>query len=268
MDLSDTSTDGPAETAPIRDEKYFFDDGDCMFLVGGVLFKLHRLFLCRDPESMFRGMFSIPQNGMAQAPDLEPIPLPDDTADEFRAFCWAIYALPGEIYLQSTHKGDIARLVNVAKMGHKYTLPMFESWALEMLVTQGPIYLRTCAPNMLSRIMSLAALCENGQLFALVETFWLSRVRGGLPCTEALSAGEMHGRRRFLADVYYHLHKELCTTALSPASAFSHLHLTDKQLLRLLSGHTLLTNFWDHLRQGTPPQLAQCYNHSYCNSLG
>lgn len=41
---------------------------------------------------MFRGMFSIPQGEMAQAAKLEPIQL-SDSAEEFRAFCWVVYAL-------------------------------------------------------------------------------------------------------------------------------------------------------------------------------
>lgn len=79
-----------------------------MFLGDGVLFKviskrggrspgadcgfqLHKVILCRDPESMFRDMFSMPQD--PQAKNLDPIPLLDDSAEQIRALCWAVYAL-------------------------------------------------------------------------------------------------------------------------------------------------------------------------------
>ncbi|KAJ7740248.1 hypothetical protein DFH07DRAFT_69600 [Mycena maculata] len=267
MNISDASTDGngPAGATPVRDEKYFLDDGDCMFLVEGIFFKVHKSFLGRDPESMFCGMFSIPQVITSRQPtDLEPIQLAGDTADEFRALCWAIYALPNEIHLQSTSSADIPRLVNVAKMCHKYTLHVFETWALDMIAAQGQDYLSICPADILPRLMSLAAQCNHIQLLALVETNWMTRIRAGLPCNEALSAGEINGRRQFLVEVYHHLHKELCVSTLSPGSRFSHLHLTPQQLFRLLSGHTLLSNFWNHLCRDPVPQGNACFGHTRC----
>lgn len=56
------------------------------------IFQLHKWALCRDPDSMFRDMFSIPQGPEAKG-DLDPILLSDDTAEEFRSLCWAVYAL-------------------------------------------------------------------------------------------------------------------------------------------------------------------------------
>ncbi|KAF7364778.1 BTB domain-containing protein [Mycena venus] len=109
--MSDTNpatvTDGLQSL--VNDDKYFFDDGDCMFIVGGFLFKLHRLFLSRDPESVFRDMFRIPQGSTTAGNELDPIPLTEDSADDFRALCWALYALPGEIQLQNDSEANIER---------------------------------------------------------------------------------------------------------------------------------------------------------------
>ncbi|KAF7298662.1 BTB domain-containing protein [Mycena indigotica] len=44
-----------------KDETYFFPDGDCVLRVEGVYFNLHKAFLSRDPASMFRDMFRLPQ---------------------------------------------------------------------------------------------------------------------------------------------------------------------------------------------------------------
>ncbi|KAJ7133537.1 hypothetical protein C8R44DRAFT_772632 [Mycena epipterygia] len=273
-----SDTDKPqAQREPIHDENYFDDDGDCLFLAEGVLFKLHKWSLCRDPDSMFRNMFSIPQ-GPGQAKVLDPIPLSEDTAEEFRALCWVVYALPNETHLQTSRDADVRRLLHVVKMCHKYSLPMFESWALEMLhiQCQRPLdHLSNCSEDVLDGILALASLCGHTQLLGLVETAWVSRVQTGeLQCSNALIAGERYGRRRFQGEIYYHLnnqiHSELRTT-LTPARGFSHLKLTDIQLLKLLSGHALLSNFWTHVRRDPPPlfEAGGCHatEHSICSVI-
>ncbi|KAJ7696682.1 hypothetical protein B0H17DRAFT_1130709 [Mycena rosella] len=220
---------------------------------------------------MFRGMFSIPQGSAVQPTDLLPIPLTEDSAEEFRALCWVVYALPNEIHLQSTRGADIPRLANAAKMCHKYTLPVFEGWALDMIRNQcqpGSLdYLKTCPSDILHTLMGLALLCNHGRLLSLVETNWIFRARSGeLPCNSALAAGEKYNRRQFLADVYYHLNKQLYASNLSSGQAFSDLNLTDQQLLRLLSGHALLSNFWYHLRRDPLPHYPAigCMSHHIC----
>jgi hypothetical protein len=54
---------------------------------------VHKWVLCRDPDSMFRDLFSIPQGPQAKDHESETIPLFDDSAKEFCALCWAVYAL-------------------------------------------------------------------------------------------------------------------------------------------------------------------------------
>ncbi|KAF7364779.1 BTB domain-containing protein [Mycena venus] len=164
--FEDDEPSSPGPNQIVKDDKYFFDDGDCLFLAEGILFKLHKWSLCRDPESMFRGMFAIPQ-GPQDMTVLDPIPL-SDSAEEFRALCWAVYALPNEIHrqitrdsLSPTRDANVKRLTDVAKMCHKYSLPAFESWALEMIriQCQSPVHhLVRCTQEMLGQIMGLASL--------------------------------------------------------------------------------------------------------------
>ncbi len=96
----------------VRDEEYYRMDGDCVILVGSVLFKVrhltlssslnckvnfrqvHRFLLERD-LSAFANMFSMPQGETAlphALTDENPLVLHDDI-DDFRALCWIIYAL-------------------------------------------------------------------------------------------------------------------------------------------------------------------------------
>ncbi|KAJ6585486.1 hypothetical protein B0H19DRAFT_1227892 [Mycena capillaripes] len=265
---------------PVQDDKYFFADGDCIFLAEGILFKLHKVLLCRDPESMFRDMFSLPQGQDMTA--LNPISLSGDSAEEFRALCWVIYALPDEIHRQAARGADVQRLIKVAKMCHKYTLPAFEAWALEMIRIQclAPLdYLQVCSQEMLDTVMALATLCNNTELLDLVEAAWVSRLpsiaASAAPAQEmvsanvALLAGEKYGRRKFQGEVYYHLSRKIHSesSTLSPAHGFSHFQLTDQHLLHLLSGYVLLSSWWNHLRQDPLERLDSCYGHYNCTNI-
>lgn len=243
-----------------------------MFCVQGTLFKVHKVYFSRDPTSMFRDMFNITQGGSATPTDLEPIPLTDDTVEEFRALCWVVYALPRDIYLQSTREADVDRLAKIVKMCHKYSVTAFETWALEMLHKQCGRelnYLAKCSSDMLTTLMGLTLRCSDDQLLSLVESNWLTRIRDGLPCQTALIVGQRHGRRRFLAEVYFHLSKQLYESTLSRQSAFSPWNIPDIHLLRVLSGHALLLNFWCRLRRDPIPISSICNTstHNMCRTL-
>ncbi|KAJ7464734.1 hypothetical protein B0H11DRAFT_1870390 [Mycena galericulata] len=261
MELSDTSS--PDAAGVVHDETYFFYDCDCEFLAGGVIFKLHRLMLCRDPDSMFRGIFSVPQGTLTET--VSPIKA-DDSAEEFRALCWALYALPTEIQMQNEQGTDLARLVAVARMGHKYTLSSFEKWALNIVwihCQPGMDYLDTCSQDMLCEIFEAAEKGGRQDLCGLVEQRWLRRLKSGqLPLRHALDFGEMHHRRAFLGDAYYQQALDLKSLASikdwSAAADFSQSNLTHEQLHRLLSGYCSLALAWERFRRTPVPSKQTC----------
>lgn len=281
----------PIEATPIHDETYFFDDGDCVFLAEGFFFKVkHRAiqstvelnlaFRCTDGHS---AETRTPCSVVCLAS------LKDHRRRPWTRYCSrttgrrnsvhfaGFYTLrrlsyssfltqtrlmnlprPNETHLQTTRDGDVSRLMNIAKMCHKYTLPLFETWALQMLVIQcqSPLdHLATCTHQRLDGLMALACLCDDTEILRLVDGAWLSRLDAGqLQWGDALAAGERYSRRQFQGEVYYRLNKEihLKASTLSPERGFSHLNLTDKQLVRLLSGHALLSFFWSRVRQDPP----------------
>jgi len=86
---------------PTRDADYYISDGNTVLLVENILFKVHRSTLTKD-KSTFDTMFSLPSDSssdssMTVGPEGEsddnPIHLQGDTAEEFRALLWALYAL-------------------------------------------------------------------------------------------------------------------------------------------------------------------------------
>ncbi|KAJ7274066.1 hypothetical protein C8J57DRAFT_251018 [Mycena rebaudengoi] len=249
-----------SERSVTQDPKYFFNDGDCVFRVDGVLFKLHKLILYRDPGSMFRDMFNIPQGNIR---DAEPIPL-QDTAEEFRALCWVIYALPDETQSQNAREVDIPRLVSVAKMSHKYTLPSFESWALDIIwihCQPGMDYLDSCSQDMLEVIFEAAFAGGHSDLRRLVERKWLSRLKSGeLKLRHALDFGEQHERRWFLGEAYYQQVQDMKSIAPTPSATadYSHLNLTPAQLHRLVFGYCSLSMFWSTIGQHDVPRQSNC----------
>ncbi|KAJ7903880.1 hypothetical protein B0H13DRAFT_1882079 [Mycena leptocephala] len=216
---------------PVHDDKYFFDDGDCMILTEGILFKVHRWALSRDPESMFRNMFAVPQVPHA---DSEPIQTSGDSPHDFRALLWALYVLPDEIQLQNKHGADIASLVIVANMAHKYSLVTFEAWALGIIwlhCEPGRDYLDGCPQEMLDRVFEAAESGGRQDLCGLVEE------------RHALDFGQKHGRREFLATAYYQqaLDMKSFVPSIGNATDFSQSNLTHDQIYRLLSGYCSLS---------------------------
>ncbi|KAJ6585498.1 hypothetical protein B0H19DRAFT_1059716 [Mycena capillaripes] len=248
------------QSQPVQDDKYFFGDGDCMFVAGNVLFKLHKVFLSRDPESMFRDMFSIPQSSAAQGLALDPILLSGDSAENFRALCWALYALPTEIQSQNNDEANIERLVAVANMSHKYSLSSFEAWALSIVwihCQPKRDYLDGCPENMLHGTYEAAAAGGRQDLCTRVEQKWLVRLkRGELELRHALDFGEAHNMRAFLADAYYQQARDMKPLAPkliigSEVADFSRLNLTNSQVQRLLSGYCSLSLFWERFGSTT-----------------
>ncbi|KAJ7028468.1 hypothetical protein C8F04DRAFT_1119445 [Mycena alexandri] len=252
--MNATAADEPQESKrlanqPVKDKEYFLEDGDCVFIVEGTLFKLHKWSLCRDPESMFHGMFSLPQ--ITSALSMDPIPL-SDTADDFRALCWALYALPCEIQDQNDSGTDISRLVAVANMSHKYSLPQFEKWALGMIwqhfQPRGD-YLNDCSQNMLDTMYDLTADGKHEGLCSLVKAKWLSRLKSGeLQLRHALDFGEAHNMRQFLADAYYQQAldmKSFMPKLVNGSEVADFSTLTRAQADRLIYGCCSLRMFWE-----------------------
>ncbi|KAJ7274067.1 hypothetical protein C8J57DRAFT_251324 [Mycena rebaudengoi] len=274
-DVEYFSEDSASESAsmPKPDVEYFFEDGDCTFLAEGVLFKLHKSFLSRDPESMFRAMFSLPQGSTPDLSSQSPIALTNDTAEEVRALCWVLYALPTELRAQDTSEANIQKLLNAAKMCHKYNVISFETWALDVIRNQceSPSldYLSFCSQIMLEGILELAILGACEELRRAVEKKWLYRLdTGDLPFNKALDFAESHDIWPFTGRIYYLLAKRIPNLRQSPALDFSELQITQKQTLRLLSGHTSLVLFWESgLCQDPPLARPGCESHGTCQRV-
>ncbi|KAJ7069329.1 hypothetical protein C8F01DRAFT_512266 [Mycena amicta] len=284
MESNESTSPSPTDSAevkvPEKDEKYYFEDGDCTFLVERVLFKLHKFNLRRDPESMFCNMFKD-----ANGEKSETISL-DDSADDFRALCWVMYALPTETHLQFIQPANVPRLIQVAKKANKYSMTDFEQWAFEMLKAQcgsksPPLnFAETCSEDMLESMMEVALICGATSFLPLVMAAWINRIaKGDFLASRALTLGEGHGLRGFSTDIYYNLIRRLTMAEDVSHDAISRFELTPDQLICLLSGHLRLSNAWNACRatahwagkatvfRGSGPgRLEGCSDHDRCQS--
>lgn len=76
-----------------KDDEYYIEGGDVVFLVQNTLFRVHRFFLTRE-SPVFRDMISMPvPEGMEVegSSDNIPIQLLGITSDDFAKFLWTFY---------------------------------------------------------------------------------------------------------------------------------------------------------------------------------
>ncbi|QRV83146.1 hypothetical protein RhiJN_11162 [Ceratobasidium sp. AG-Ba] len=135
--------DGPIS----RDNSYYFEDGNAVFLVGNVLFKLHSSLLMRECE-MFENMFTLPVKRMRSGGedgtcDERPIVVPHIEPQPFRNFLLIFYGRPSDTDYRSlmmdatdpnNHNSSVfLKLIDIADLAHRFVAPELESWALGQL---------------------------------------------------------------------------------------------------------------------------------------
>ncbi|KDQ62746.1 hypothetical protein JAAARDRAFT_701708 [Jaapia argillacea MUCL 33604] len=256
------SIDEPTEavcTKPTRDTQYYLDDGDCVILVDNILFKVHRFLLARD-SSAFQNMFSLPSDkkGVTEgSKDDNPVFLPGDTPDQFRALLWVMYALPPELQVYNTPKADISHLLTIAEITNKYHFATIETWAVDALynVLSGAYgtpsnELASCSSDRIARVLEIAILCNHHRLRDNVIAQWTNRILSRtLWPGPALTFSDKYNLRSLQGVAYY---VQLMESRTTPGECHLDDTLSRDQRVRLLSGSWSLVNLWDVLRT-TPP---------------
>ncbi|KAF7314793.1 hypothetical protein MKEN_00953400 [Mycena kentingensis (nom. inval.)] len=113
------STRSPSPPSNDRDATYYLETGDAALTLDGVRFKVHKAIFSRDPDSRLR--------------DGEPFV---GSADDFRAFCWVMYAPPHEICMQTRPDpgyANVPRLLRVARVAERHGLRGLKGWVLEVV---------------------------------------------------------------------------------------------------------------------------------------
>ncbi|KAJ7069364.1 hypothetical protein C8F01DRAFT_512808 [Mycena amicta] len=154
--MSDCQTRSTDSVADDHDETYYLSTGDASLCLDGVVFKVHKAIFSRDPDS-----HSPSTNGQ----------LFEGSAEDFRAFCWAMYASPYEIHMQTSPDvgyANVPRLLRVASIAKRHHLHKLRAWALDVVFglcldrvdAEGKrssyVDSETCSAEMLCRIFSIA----------------------------------------------------------------------------------------------------------------
>ncbi|KAG2359638.1 hypothetical protein BDR07DRAFT_1452278 [Suillus spraguei] len=205
---------------PHHDPTYYIPDGNTVLLVENTLFRVHRSTLTKD-KSTFDSMFSLDSDlrsssstsvtaGPEGESDDNPIRLQGDTAQEFRALLWALYALPHELTLALTPKANTSQLFNLARITHKYEFRSIEAWALGALTT---IYTRPVHSSSaqvedvegpsLVQLTELASLCEQRELLDAATLRWKRLLASGKDIALAVGVAERLNLRTLLGFAYH-----------------------------------------------------------------
>ncbi|KAI5118254.1 hypothetical protein M0805_007503 [Coniferiporia weirii] len=155
----------------LRDEKYYFPDGSCIFLAENTLFNV-----CTRLDHLENALSGeqIPEG----TTDENPIVLHGDTAREFRHFLWALYSMPHELKGLHRTRTDVPKLLDIVNVSIKYSFKSLEIWACDILkacIARRPFPLRESKPaerTQLIDIIRLAQLCQHKRLLeGLVSSF-------------------------------------------------------------------------------------------------
>ncbi|KAJ6602484.1 hypothetical protein DFH09DRAFT_1270454 [Mycena vulgaris] len=257
----------------VRDPVYYKPSGDCKIRVEDTLFSIHR-FLLEQAGSIFETMFQLPQGAKKPqgSSDEDPIILIGDTLYEFRALCWALYALPDEITRESTRNNSMEKLTRVATIAHKYQLTAFQSWAMASIREQcttfyGSLgYLSNCPIHMLSALLRVFILYADDPFRLDTQKTWVSRLSPNnvhphpLPLSafsDALDLAERYSLRHFLGRLYYTrliaAHSALAKNSTSTSAMFPGADdLEPRHLQRVLQGAWSLSGYWQRLYTTIP----------------
>ncbi|KIP10202.1 hypothetical protein PHLGIDRAFT_65999 [Phlebiopsis gigantea 11061_1 CR5-6] len=280
---------------PSRDPTYYIFDGNSVLLVESTLFRVHRSTLTKD-RSAFETMFQLSSEtdssrsessvtiAMEGESDDNPIRLQGDTADEFRALLWALYALPHELLIAMTPEANSAQLVALARITNKYQFRSLEQWALGAL---NSYYTRSGAfddvptthpPSLplgplpahgagapppqpsLTQLTELAALCERFDLLDAIVARWKRLIGEGKDLAQAICVGERFNLRGVLGLAYHAMMLKGKTAWDADA------YLSREQRVRLLCGYYALNKLSDAL-PANPPVLthtARCTSQQRC----
>ncbi|KAF7768624.1 hypothetical protein Agabi119p4_7867 [Agaricus bisporus var. burnettii] len=223
--VSESET-SPIPSSVIRDEDYYWRDGNCVIRVQDRLFKVHQYLFERDSD-FFRTLFTLPQpepsddenqdstrQGVDGQSDDSPI-VCQDSVEDFKALCWALYARP--IETNAKERLDIAQLLRVIVISNKYGLDSLRDWSLNVVEEKAwpessQFVDSSGGWKTIERVFIVSFESQRSELIKKFEQFWLNEIakpdermsRRLETFNAALDATENYpGTRLFQGQAYY-----------------------------------------------------------------
>ncbi|KAG8702564.1 hypothetical protein FRC08_003405 [Ceratobasidium sp. 394] len=147
-DLNNIKSTGTSDAEHhTHDPDYYYHDGNIVFLVDEVLFKIHASrFAPHSPNGAFTSQSSLtsptdPGNAVTPiqgSSDLDPIALPEFAAEQFRNFLYLFYGSPIEPRFRRVLEGNpfislpktSKYYMDIAIISHHFGMDDTRSWAL------------------------------------------------------------------------------------------------------------------------------------------
>ncbi|KIM40986.1 hypothetical protein M413DRAFT_157626 [Hebeloma cylindrosporum] len=264
-----------AQMNPVRDKHHYHESGDLAFVVGDILFKIHRFQLERCSSSLTDN--PLLRSGQQLPKENKPRVL-QDKVEEFRALCWALYAPPQETALQYNAPNFKLKLIlDLFLISHKYRLDSLQTFATQLLVYHCTPPKTTCRTPELESILRVATRNKALPLIEIIEQALLCRLEDDQTITtaELIKLAEELDMRRFQGKLYYHaLVKEQSSPISKIPSSTAYdipgIDLSEKQSMALFRGYRSLLRYWQNLpgeaREKKLSQLTSCKDHHKCQS--
>ncbi|TFK34741.1 hypothetical protein BDQ12DRAFT_737979 [Crucibulum laeve] len=218
-------------------------------------------------------MFNFPpkDGSLLQASSDENALVLHDNLEDFRALCWALYALPMELHEQDDYKtADLTKLIRLVSISNKYHFITLEKWAIDRITKHcsnitSNHFLHSCSQELFETMLSLAVTCHAYPLRKDIETAWLQRLKNDSSMlSEALNVASRLGLREFQGVAYYQQLVAVNSSASQSGivSVPPKIKLTDAQMICLFTGSWSLTRHWNKIVPRNPPILERA---SDCN---
>lgn len=165
-----------------------YDDAEGVVLeAGGELFTVNRCRLVQD-SLVFRDMFALASADDSEGTVSHPLPTGED-ATMFRDFLWALRVRPGKLmaFVRSTNSPEKAiKLINIARLAHKYQDSELSDWALEQLhETLSPGNFPLAEPMLTPLIDALVTFNDSEEKPAALHTLLKQRIDEAAKSTTA-----------------------------------------------------------------------------------
>lgn len=130
------------------------------------------------------------------------------------------------------------------------------------MISDDSVFIETCSSSIFSRIVDLAIQSEQSDLLSVAIANWSIRVRlQNIPSVPAILAADRYDLPALRGVAYYTHILEMIEhqtsngiTERGATQFHADPKLSNAQVMRLLSGHWSLVNFWERLRRN-PPKL-------------
>ncbi|KIK51623.1 hypothetical protein GYMLUDRAFT_88967 [Collybiopsis luxurians FD-317 M1] len=231
-------------------------------------------YLFRVQKSRITGTSLVLDDLLIQAQASDDNPMEIETRPEhFRAFLWALHALPDELELPIEQVPQLEKFCSIAKFACSFICSDQKRRALAALheAVGREFFFGTCSSSSLNLLVETAVTCSDDVLLDCIVAKWIERIqRRESACVPAIkTAHSLLITRLFGAACYVYLQElaEQSTTESDEGPTWLNFDpkLDTTQRASILAGYWSLVNYWERFRH-RPLKFVSC-EHDSCHEI-